>query len=65
MRGSRNLRQGGPGQSEKKALTFFFVFFNPQLFNRSQMVTLKEGVKHFPGGGGPTFFRGAPIADSL
>ena len=28
MRGSRNLRQGGPGQSEKKALTFVF---SPQL----------------------------------
>ena len=30
MRGSRNFRQGGPGQSDKKALTTFF-FFSPQL----------------------------------
>ena len=27
MRGSRNFRQGGPGQSDKKALTTFFFFF--------------------------------------
>ena len=33
MRGYRNFRQGGPGQSDKKALTFFFyfLFFSPQL----------------------------------
>ena len=31
MRGSRNFRQGGPGQSDKKALKFFFFFFVPQL----------------------------------
>ena len=29
MRGSRNFRQGGPGQSDIKA--FFFFFFSPQL----------------------------------
>ena len=29
MRGSRNFRQGGPGQSDKKGLTTFF--FSPQL----------------------------------
>ena len=29
MRGSRNFRQGGPGQSDKKAVTFYF-FFSPQ-----------------------------------
>ena len=27
MRGSRNFRQGGPGQSDKKALKMFFLFF--------------------------------------
>ena len=36
MRGSRNFGQWGPGQSDKKALTFFvffcfFYFFSPQL----------------------------------
>ena len=59
MRGSRNFRQGGPGQ-------FFLVL---SLFYRSQMVNFKEiyhfsrfhrgsnifqggGVQIFPGGGG-------------
>ena len=61
MRGSKNNRQGGgkggPGQSDKKALTpFLFSFFF--LFYRSQMVNLKENY-HFPGSrGGPTFSRG-------
>ena len=32
MRGSRNFRQGGPGQSDKKALMCFFcISFTPQL----------------------------------
>ena len=65
MRGSRNFRQGGgPGQSDKKALTtFFFVFFSVRsLFYRSQMVNFKEiyhfsrfqrGSNIFQGGGGP------------
>ena len=53
MSGSRNFRQGGPGQSDKKkALTLFFLVLS--LFYRSQ-----EGVQHFPGGGG------GPIAYSL
>ena len=62
MRGSRNFHQGGgggPGQSDKKALTTFF--FSPQLILQSQMVNFKEnyhfsrflrGFQHFPGGGG-------------
>ena len=66
MRGSRNLRQGGPGQSDKKALTTFF-FFSPQLilqksngqFKRNlSFFKVPEGVQLFPGGGGPS-------ADSL
>ena len=79
MRGSKIFRQvgvGGPGQSDKKALTFFFVFVFSvlSLFYRSQMVNFKEiyhfqgsrggGVQHFPGGG-PTFSRRGPIAYSL
>ena len=60
MRGSRNFRQGGPGQSDKKALaTFFFLVLS--LFYRSQMVKFKEnyhfsrfqrGSNIFQGGGG-------------
>ena len=69
MRGSRNFRQGGPGQTYKKALMFFFAFFfSPQLilqksngqFQRNlSFFKVPEGVQHFPGGGGgPTFSRG-------
>ena len=67
MRGSRNFRQGGgPGQSDKKALTT--CFFSLQLILQSQMVNFKEnyhfsrflrGSNIFQGGGGrgrgPTF----------
>ena len=65
MRGSRNFRQGGPGQSEKKSSDndFFFLFFfvSPQLilqksngqFQRNlSFLKVPEGVQHFPGGGG-------------
>ena len=56
LRGSRNFRQGGPGQSDKKALTTFFL--SPQLFFRSQKDNFKENY-HFQGSrGGPTFSRG-------
>ena len=66
MRGSRNFHQrggGGPGQSDKKALTTIFLVLS--LFYRSQMVNSKEiyrfsrlqmgsnffqGVQLFPGG---------------
>ena len=79
MRGSRNFRQGGPGQSDKKSsdnVFFFFFFFLLvlSLFYRSQMVNFKEihhfsrfqrGSNIFQGGGGPTFSRGGPIAYSL
>ena len=50
--GSRNFRQGGPGQSDKKSsdkvVVFLFfcfflcVFFVLSLFYRSQMVNFKE-----------------------
>ena len=58
---------GGPGQSDKKALTTFF--FSPQLilqksngqFQRNlSFFKVPEGVKLFPGGGGG----GGPIAYS-
>ena len=48
--------RGGPGQSHKKALTFFFLFFFLFLFffflvlssfNRSQMVNFKENYHFF------------------
>ena len=58
--------RGGPGQSDKKALTFF-VFFSPQLIllksNGSRggpTFSRRGGVQPFPGGGG-----GGPIANSL
>ena len=73
MRGSRNFRQGGPGQSDKKSsdnVFFFFFFFSPQLilqksngqFQRNlSFFKVSEGVQHFPGGGGPTFSRGVQL----
>ena len=66
--------RGGPGQTDKKKLFFFFFFFSPQLislksngqFQRNlSFFKVPEGVQHFPGGGGPTFSRGGPIACSL
>ena len=62
MRGSRNFRQGGgPGQSDKKALTTFFLV----LILQSHMVNFKENYhfSRFPRGsyilqGGSNFFRG-------
>ena len=77
MRGYRNFCQGGPGQSDKKALTFFFyfIFFSPQLilqksngqFQRNVSFSrLQRGSNIFQWGGGPTFSRGGgPIAYSL
>ena len=80
MPGSRNFRQGGPGQFDKKSSDIFFfsfiLFLVLSLFYRSQMVNFKE-IYHFSrfqrgsiifqggGGGGPTFSRGGPIAYSL
>ena len=76
MRGSRNFRQGGPGQSDKKSSdNVFFLILS--LFYRSRMVNFKEiyhfsrfqrgayifqggGVQLFPGVGG-----GGSIAYSL
>ena len=58
MRGSRNFREGGPGQSDKKKLGQGF-FFSPQLilqksndqFQRNlSFFKVPEGVQHFPGG---------------
>ena len=66
MPGSRNFRQGGgPGQSDKKALLKFFLFFfssqlilqksNGQFKRNLSFFKVPEGVQHFPGG--PTFSR--------
>ena len=64
MRGSRNFRQGGPGQSDKKSSDNVL-----NLFHRSQMVNFKE-IYHFSrfqrgsfsrgggGGEGSNIFRG-------
>ena len=52
---------GGPGQSDKKALTTIFLVLS--LFYRSQrnlsFFKAPDGVQFFPGG--PTFSRGCPI----
>ena len=47
MRGSRNFRQWGPGQSNKKSSdNIFFFLLVLRLLYSNQM------VQHFPGGGG-------------
>ena len=68
MRGSRNFRQGGggPGQSDKKALTA--VFFSPQLILQKSNGQFNE-IYHFSRfqrgsnifQGGPTFSRGVQL----
>ena len=73
VRGSRNFRQGGgwgPGQSDKKKLLRFFLFFLVlSLFYRGQMVNFKE-IYHFSRfqrgsyifqGGGSNFFQGGVL----
>ena len=68
MRGSRNFRQGegggGQGQSDKKALTTFFLVLS-LFYSRKWLISKKlsffkvpEGVQHFPGGGGVQLFPG-------
>ena len=59
MRGSRKFRQGGggPGQSDKKALTTFF--FSPQLiFTEVKWSISKKSIIFQGFRGGPTFSRG-------
>ena len=70
MRGSRNFRQGGPGQSAKKALTTFF--FSPQLILQKSNGQFQRNLSFFkvPEGsnifqGGSNFFQGGPNAYSL
>ena len=67
MRGSRNFRQGGPAQFDKKSsdvfffcfFLFFVLFLVLSLFFRCQMVNLKKKTIIFQGSrGGPTFSRG-------
>ena len=65
MRGSRNFRQGGggwcPGQSDKKALTTFFLVLS-LFYSRKWLISKKtiifqgsRGGPTFSMGGGPTF----------
>ena len=64
MRGSRKFCQGGgPGQSDKRALTSFFLvlsFFlqqsNGQFQRNLSFFRVTDGVKHFPGGS--NYFQG-------
>ena len=71
MRGSRNFRQGGPGQSNQNSSdnVFFFFFFqlilqksNGQFQGNISFFKVPKGVQHFPGVGGGG---GGPIAYSL
>ena len=79
MRGSRNFRQGGPGQSDKKSFDnvfffFFFIFFyfSPQLilqksngqFQRNRSFS-GSNIFQGGGGGGPTFSRGGGGSNCL
>ena len=58
MRGSRNFRQGGggPGQSDKKALTTFFLVLS--LFYSRKWLISKKTIIFQDSRGGPTFSRG-------
>ena len=59
MRGSRNFRQGGgggPGQSDKKALTAFFLVLS--LFYSRKWLISKKTIIFQGSRGGPTFSRG-------
>ena len=59
MPGSRNCRQGGPGQSDNVFIIIIILVLS--LFYRSQMVNFKE-IYHFQGSrGGPTFSRGGGV----
>ena len=65
MRGSRNFRQGGwgPGQSNKKALTTFFLvlslFYSRKwLISKNHFSRFLRGPKFSRGGGGSNFSRG-------
>ena len=62
MPGSRNFRQGGPGQSDKKSsdVIFFLFFFSPQLIlQKSNGWIISSKTIIFQGSrGGPTFSRG-------
>ena len=62
MRGSRNFHQGGgggPGQSDKKALTTIFLVLS--LFYRSQMVNFKEIYRFSRRQMGSNFFQGVQL----
>ena len=69
MRRSRNFRQGGPGQSDKKSsdnVFFFSAYFKEvkwSISKKSIIFKVPEGVQHFPGGS--NFFQGGPTAYSL
>ena len=60
MRGSRNFHGGGgPGQSDKKALTTIFLVLS--LFYRRQMVNFKEIYRFSRLQMGSNFFQGVQL----
>ena len=70
MRRSRNFRQGGPGKSDKKALTtfFLFVYFSHQLIlglkkTNGQFFKFQRGSNTFQGG--PSFSKGGGGSNCL
>ena len=60
MRGSRNFRQGGPGQSDKKSSDNVFFFFSPQLILQKSNGQFQRNLSFYkvPEGAGPNFFQG-------
>ena len=54
MRGSRNFRQGDPGQSDKKSS----FFFSPHLITEGKWLISKKTIIFQGSRGGPTFSRG-------
>ena len=59
MHGSRNFRQGGPGQSDKKnSDNLFFFFFSPQLILQKSNGQFQRNLSFFNVPGGSNFFQG-------
>ena len=54
MRGSRNFRQGGPGQSDKKSSDNVFFLFSANFTEVKWLFPIETHITcDFPGGSGP------------
>ena len=59
MRGSRNFRQGGPGQSDKNSSDNVFFFFWSSAYSKEVKWSISKKSIIFQGSrGGPTFSKG-------